>query len=98
MTSFDFLKEKNPELLHLLYQFCDAVKCEPGKAADIGGDILNCFLTAVCADNCIFFDRARNATLIAMLGEVYKCGLISAEEKSVLAAAISPRVSCSSRK
>ena len=84
MKSFDFLEEKNPELHRLLIAFCDCVKCNPSKAADIGGDVLNCFLTSVCADNCIFFDRARNATIIAMLGETFKCGIIGVEEKAVL--------------
>lgn len=84
MTSFDFLEEKNPELKQHLIDFCNYVKCEPSKASAIFGDILICFLTAVCADNCISFDRARNATLIAMLGETFKCGIIGVDEKAVL--------------
>ncbi len=83
-TNYDSLKEHNETLSRLCISADALVKTFPEKAAVLYGKAVNSFLSVICSDNDIAFDRVNDLTPINMIGTAYSCGVISKYEKGVL--------------
>lgn len=83
-TNYDSLSEHNKTLAKLCIAADSYVKTYPEKAAVLYGKAMNSFLSVICSDNDIAFDRANDLTPTNMIGTAYSCGVISKYEKGVL--------------
>ncbi len=83
-TNYDRLKERNEPLSRALNVADSLVKTHPAMAAVAYGRAMEMFLSAICSDNAIAFDRIRDLTPINLIGTAYSYGIISRYEKGVL--------------
>lgn len=83
-TNYDSLKEHNETLARYCISADALVKTYPEKAALLYGKALNSFLSVICSDNDIAFDRIHDLNPVNMIGTAYSCGVISKYEKGVL--------------
>lgn len=83
-TNYDSLKEHNETLARYCISADALVKTFPEKAALLYKKALNSFLSVICSDNDIAFDRINDLNPVNMIGTAYSCGVISKYEKGVL--------------
>lgn len=82
--NFEFLKDIDSRLYELCSDFEIDLKASPSKAAILAGHAFEYFITAVCGERGVSFDRPKYITPLHMLSVAHDNGIISTQQKAVL--------------